>query len=348
MSRRKMLARRFGFTLVELLVVIAIIGILVGLLLPAVQAAREAARRMSCTNNVKQLVLALHNYHDSFNAFPAGVVYGAGKPPYALPYHHTWMESILPYIEQKPLYDSTIRTLRVLEQPIVSAKVPSFECPSDISYDVQYGTYSFTPTSYAGSEGYRSWPASPSGKAAVAAGNAAWIDSSITRNGDLSGLFTVTRFNTMASMADGASNSMIVGECDTSNFTGGQPHTSDTGERRSQSQGVFHCAFLGAATGGWPGWEASPRNAVHPDGTAIQDAPNGWFRSNPYIWGPTYVCEFGPRSEWPGTSSFHPGGVTAGYGDGSVSFISFGVDYATYVKLNAIADNNTMIDPRSN
>ncbi len=340
MSSRKVLDRRSGFTLVELLVVIAIIGILVGLLLPAVQAAREAARRMSCTNNVKQLVLALHNYHDSFNSFPAGVVYGVGRPPFVLPYHHTWMESILPYIEQRPLYNSSNRSLRVLEQPIVAAKVPSFECPSDASYDSQYGKYQFTPTSYAGSEGYRSWPETPAGP------RVPWTDLGIVKNGDLSGLFTVTRFNTMATMADGASNSMVVGECDTSSFFGGPRHTCDTGERRSQSEGVFHCAFLGVAVGGWAGFEASPRNAVHPDGSAVP--ADGWFRRAPYIWGPTYVCEFGPRSEWLGTSSYHPGGITAGYGDGSVSFLPFGIDYPTYVKLNAIADNNVLVDPRSN
>ena len=76
--RHRTLGQPRGFTLVELLVVIAIIGILVGLLLPAVQAAREAARRMSCGNNMKQLGLALHNYHDTFSRLPAGLTIEPG------------------------------------------------------------------------------------------------------------------------------------------------------------------------------------------------------------------------------------------------------------------------------
>ncbi len=98
---------RRGFTLVELLVVIAIIGILVGLLLPAVQAAREAARRMSCSNNLKQMGLALHNYESTFRKLPPGA-YGAsqlrGEPSGEDDDGFGWMVSILPYIEQQPLY----------------------------------------------------------------------------------------------------------------------------------------------------------------------------------------------------------------------------------------------------
>ena len=87
--------RSNGFTLVELLVVIAIIGILIALLLPAVQMAREAARRSQCANNLKQIGLALHNYHDSYGSFPFG---GAGG------WGHTWHAYILPYVEQTAIY----------------------------------------------------------------------------------------------------------------------------------------------------------------------------------------------------------------------------------------------------
>ena len=97
-------SRERGFTLVELLVVIAIIGVLVALLLPAVQAAREAARRMSCTNNSKQIGLALQNYHDTHKTFPPEAIYGNGVYPgigsKEGPYHYTWCFMILPFIEQ--------------------------------------------------------------------------------------------------------------------------------------------------------------------------------------------------------------------------------------------------------
>ena len=93
-SKSRSPCRRSAFTLVELLVVIAIIGILVSLLLPAVQSAREAARRIECTNNQKQISLALHQYHDTYRSFPPGALAGWG---------HSWPAHILPFVEQANL-----------------------------------------------------------------------------------------------------------------------------------------------------------------------------------------------------------------------------------------------------
>src|SRR5947199_8669395 len=101
--------KRSAFTLVELLVVIAIIGVLVALLLPAVQAAREAARRMQCSNHLKQIGLALQNYHDTFQSLPYGAraryVNTSGTNPTGQTYGPSWYVGILPFAEQKPLSD---------------------------------------------------------------------------------------------------------------------------------------------------------------------------------------------------------------------------------------------------
>lgn len=99
-------ARNGGFTLVELLVVIAIIGVLVALLLPAVQAAREAARRSKCANHLKQLGIAVHNYHDTYNSLPISIsIWSEGPRPTPVRNGKGWIVSILPFIEQQPLFE---------------------------------------------------------------------------------------------------------------------------------------------------------------------------------------------------------------------------------------------------
>ncbi len=130
--------RSRGFTLVELLVVIAIIGILVSLLLPAVQAAREAARRMQCSNNLKQLALAAHNYHDTFKSFPMGYSVTIRQPSSNFNVQN-WGTAILPYIEQQPLYDQYNPNFAACNQSgaigqanlvVIQTILPTFVCPS--------------------------------------------------------------------------------------------------------------------------------------------------------------------------------------------------------------------------
>ena len=144
--------RTGGFTLVELLVVIAIIGVLVALLLPAVQAAREASRRSSCGNNLKQLAIACHNYHDVALKFPMNYATTAGNAHWNEPDDSThrstsWMVQILPFVEQKPLYDQIDFNFGVKNDPrngtVVNAPnnpsnmfvartiVKGYVCPSD-------------------------------------------------------------------------------------------------------------------------------------------------------------------------------------------------------------------------
>jgi len=130
-------SRLRGFTLVELLVVIAIIGILVALLLPAIQAAREAARRSSCTNNVKQIAVAIHNYHDTHGTMPPGAIFSGTNDDAGLTeWRRTGFMLLLPYLEQQSLND-VVNTYygRMSAHPELStindSEVESFICPSD-------------------------------------------------------------------------------------------------------------------------------------------------------------------------------------------------------------------------
>ncbi|WP_165071384.1 DUF1559 domain-containing protein [Paludisphaera rhizosphaerae] len=161
--------RRPGFTLIELLVVIAIIAVLIALLLPAVQAAREAARRIQCTNNLKQIGLAMHNYHSSNETFPMGASKNCNSdPPTACPGYADWrgwsaLATALPFVEQQALYNAINFNFAeeihdAVSQPmnstVVASVVRAFMCPSDPyvgtqninSYHVCSGTTSEWPT----------------------------------------------------------------------------------------------------------------------------------------------------------------------------------------------------------
>jgi len=128
---------RSGFTLVELLVVIAIIGVLVALLLPAVQSAREASRRSACTNNIKQIVLGCHNFHDSYGTVPNIVSYtptGNGATTGGFGTGWGMLPFLLPYVEQKPLFDTINFGANVCcasQRQVHNAVIPAFSCPSD-------------------------------------------------------------------------------------------------------------------------------------------------------------------------------------------------------------------------
>lgn len=148
-SERKMqfkVTARFGFTLVELLVVIAIIGVLVALLLPAVQAAREAARRIQCSNNLKQIGLAMQNYHDANKMIPPAGAFIVGNSFFSYSAH----ARMLPYLEQSNLYQLVDFETSFNSQPNVCAqKIPTFQCPSEVRAEPKInGSLTHQPVSY--------------------------------------------------------------------------------------------------------------------------------------------------------------------------------------------------------
>jgi len=223
-SRPRARVRRAAFTLVELLVVIAIIGILVALLLPAVQAAREAARRMQCGNNLKQIALATHNYHDTHKAFPAGGV--TIGPCCGTLSRGTWTIAILPFVELQTLYDQYDQNYfneDVVNRAVVQTFTSVFVCPSDINTKVLDQPASgpgsgifYAPGSYRAVSGRT--------RGSVAGDSYAdcsqiWSDGAypffnrgVLHHVGTSSSSGMASYETMASIIDGTSNTIMIGE----------------------------------------------------------------------------------------------------------------------------------------
>ena len=330
---------RTGFTLVELLVVIAIIGILVALLLPAIQAAREAARRTQCANNLKQIGIALQNYHDTYLRFPPVAVFGKfggpGRAPATIPspaYGHTWCLMILPFMEQQPLYDSVDKNLRVWDQPIRSTVVKGFLCPSDAGFGEDPSrTHGIAVTHYVASEGYHWWP------------GAAVPNYPFAPGADFQGVFAGGQSTRMSAITDGTSQTIVVAE---SNSTGYKPlpgaatwWTNGGGEKRlATGEAVFRSAFVFTGMGGTcceTGWFNKP------DDSGVQTGWS-WFRAGPHSYMPSFILAWGLNSEWPATGSIHPGVELVVMADGSVRNLSTGITYETWCKLNAMKDGQAL------
>jgi prepilin-type N-terminal cleavage/methylation domain-containing protein/prepilin-type processing-associated H-X9-DG protein len=215
--------RRGGFTLIELLVVIAIIAVLVGLLLPAVQKVREAASRMKCSNNLKQMALAMHNFHDANNEFPYarpwrsgdGSVAGAGNAtntggsPYPTNANSfgSWQVKILPYIEQTAIQNLVIgktdsTTYAAARAAMRAVPVSTFSCPSDPNGSVPFDGPIYT-SSYMG-----------------VTGNDDWNETGGWGSNARNGVFAVYSWNRassrkpvrIGSITDGTSNTLALGE----------------------------------------------------------------------------------------------------------------------------------------
>lgn len=303
---------RKGFTLVELLVVIAIIGVLIALLLPAVQQAREAARRMQCQNNLKQIGLALHNYHGTFNRLPLGnngIVNAAGTKYYG--HGWTWQASILPFLEQGALFDAvsgpdgygqeTGSTGSGKPTIVLETDVQVFWCPSQP--DVRNGAQKYgdgdQPSNYNGNMGTR-----------IGNGNDNCVCTGVSTLAEMkseawgcmngNGVFFVDSKIRFEDVKDGLSSTIFVSEVvDTGGDVMG--HYSGGCDR--------HAMFSGGADGNPP--TEMTEYLIAAEGN---DPINGGAEE--------------------AAGSWHAGGAQFLMGDGSVRFMSENMDMPTYQGLS--------------
>jgi len=322
-----------GFTLIELLVVIAIIAILIALLLPAVQQAREAARRTQCKNNLKQLGLAFHNYHDVFNTFPPGCINSSFQMATASDATcWGWATFLLPYIDQAPAYNTlapgtnsmlqalnTTAGLQIMTTPLAAFRCPSDTGPgvnnfdaalADTAGDAQVATYNRHITN---------------GTANVATSTSNYVMlacSSVSttlpfRSADF-GPPTGVGFNDskigLRDITDGSSNTFLVGErawrfadlnAGAANVFGFSPPTAGTPTDPRRSA----CAVLGI-----------PYFGINQRAAAYRQHASRCF------------------------SSVHVGGCHFTMGDGAVRFVSENIDYNVSTQVSTTVTNGTWVD----
>lgn len=343
--------RRLGFTLIELLVVIAIIGILIALLLPAVQMAREAARRTQCTNNLKQIGLAMHNYLDAHKTFPVGFLY----PNYsAIPVpllHFRWsvLAQLAPYIDAANAYERInmdmpiasgapaiwgvgVYTVFNENTTALTASIGTFLCPSDGQQapstlgglKLPSGTVNYQFCTGDGSPG---------------SANPGDVGVTVTPNG----VFHTGRGTRPAEIADGMSKTAAGSEFLIGPAAGGASTQSGVGgvlpqdrQRVAVSTALpLNDAGCGAPTGyrfdkgaGW--WDGDYRSTIYNHYYLPNDQhPDCWPTSPPH------------NPAWKAARSNHPGGVNLLLCDGSVQFIGNSIDLASWRALSTKAGNES-------
>lgn len=326
MSSRANPAR--GFTLVELLVVIAIIGVLVALLLPAVQQAREAARRMQCTNGLKQLGLALHNYHDTYQAFPIGK---GGTPQ--VNHRFGAIVGLLPFIEQQNLYAQIWSIPQGHSAPhtnnaIWNTEIRSLRCPSDdFTWEappIAQSAYRTGKTNYMFSTGD------------TIRGDARWGSSSSTTPMPTRGMFGYLVAHKFSDVVDGTSNTIFMAERLITEFMQGQRSqvrlNAGTAWNAHSGSDLANNPSLCMTEVGPGGYYANPGDVKGFTGDRWADGnvERTFFQTVLPPNGPSCSAGGGAGGNAenclipPGSN--HPGGVMALLGDGSVRFFSDTVD----------------------
>jgi prepilin-type N-terminal cleavage/methylation domain-containing protein/prepilin-type processing-associated H-X9-DG protein len=313
--------RHRGFTLIELLVVIAIIAVLIALLLPAVQAARAAAKRAQCVNNLKQLGLAMHNYHDSLGTFPIGLMgfrsplatANGGKYPdgsVAGNVRRTWAWLILPYLEQTTLANAINYSLPFnnhVHDTAVRIIPGTFLCPSDPNMGfIDVGSYPVRKVNYMANWGnthyFQSFDSTTNPFAGPLIPN--------EKVPFLGAPFSIDRSYSMQTFTDGTSNTLLMSEVKVGLPNGtSQDHRGD----------VFNDDYNGCMFNGY-----TVPNATFPD-YASGGCQNGYQTNPPCV---SKTPTFNAARSW------HPGGVNALMGDGSVKFVKDTINVQTWRALS--------------
>jgi prepilin-type N-terminal cleavage/methylation domain-containing protein/prepilin-type processing-associated H-X9-DG protein len=300
--------RRPGFTLIELLVVISIIAMLVGLMLPAVQNAREAANRMACATNLKNLGLALHNYHSVYDTFPPGAVGPVmGLTQYDGVKQHGLGSHLLPYLEQQPLADQYRWEVSWFDPPnqtVVNTQLGVWQCPSAWANRIHDG--SLTTVTPPPSDSFNG-TASCGDYAGISFVHAGLVSAGVIDppggprdwNGNYEAAFPLTHTQGLAGIVDGSHNTILITEC------AGRPQL----------------------------WQGSKKVPKWLSGGPWASRNLLWFRGattdGTGVFGKCAINCTNDREVY----SFHPGGANVLFADGRVRFLKATIDIRVFARL---------------